>query len=80
MSKNKSLTKTEFFDKVLKYLVKEHDWDPTEYERKDACNIVEAVIHVAISHSADKNGCIIPGIGKVFHHYKKATEKRRYQI
>lgn len=73
----KSLTKTEFYDSVLKTLIKKYDWDPAEFDRKDAQAIVEAVLHVAISHSMDKNGCIIPGIGKVFFHEKKATKKRK---
>jgi len=68
----KSLSQTEYFDKVLKYLAKVHDWDPTDFDRSDIKAMVEAVVQVAIRFSSRKNGCAIPGLGKIFFHFKKA--------
>lgn len=74
---HKSLTKTQFFDAVLQYLIDNYDWDQTQFNRKDAKAIVEAVVAVAVSRSTDKRGCTIPGLARIYHFYKKATKKRK---
>jgi len=70
----KSLTKTEYYDKIIEHLEEEHEYEEGEFTRKDIGEIIDSVIQVAIINSTRKNGCGIPGLGKVFQHFKKGRK------